>query len=92
MPILSKEFVDIQANIECGFSLKRVRDMIRTYNQIHKITLSLNDDKRMQSVDSIKTYPYGTSKDLASGKEEIKCNNIIKQYKKLLTLTMLQKK
>ena len=26
---LSKEFFDIQATIECGFNLKRVRDMIR---------------------------------------------------------------
>ena len=43
----------------------------------------------MQSTDSIETYAYGTSKDLVSDKEEIKCNNIIKWYKKLLTLLML---
>ena len=36
----------------------------------------------MQSTDSIETYPYGTSKDLVSDKEEIKCNNITKRYKK----------
>ena len=30
---LSKEFLDIQATIECGFALKRVRDMTRTYSQ-----------------------------------------------------------
>ena len=47
-----------------------------------KIALSLNDDKRMQSIDLIETYPYGTSKDLVSDKEEIKCNNIIKRYEK----------
>ena len=35
----------------------------------------------MQSIDSIETYEYGTSKDLESEKEEIKCNNIIKWYK-----------
>ena len=35
----------------------------------------------MQSTDSIETYAYGTSKDLVSDKEEIKCNNIIKRYK-----------
>ena len=35
----------------------------------------------MQSIDSIKTYAYGTSKNLISGKEETKCNNIIKRYK-----------
>ena len=28
-----KEFLDIQATIECGFTLKRVRDIIRTYSQ-----------------------------------------------------------
>ena len=36
----------------------------------------------MQSFDSVETYSYGTSKDLVSEKEEIKCNNIIKKYKK----------
>ena len=46
----------------------------------------------MKSLDSIETYTYGTSKDLVSKKEEIKCNNIIKRYKKWLTLRMLQQK
>ena len=32
-PDSSKESIDIQATIECGFTLKRVRDMIRTYSQ-----------------------------------------------------------
>ena len=32
MPVSSKEFFDIQANIEWGFTLKCVRDMIKTYN------------------------------------------------------------
>ena len=36
----------------------------------------------MQSIDSIQTYTYVTSKDLVSEKEVIKCNNIIKRYKK----------
>ena len=35
----------------------------------------------MQSIDSVETYVYGTSKYLVSEKEEIECNNIIKQYK-----------
>ena len=35
-PASSKEFLDIQATIECGFALKRVRDMTRTYSQIKK--------------------------------------------------------
>ena len=32
----------------------------------------------MQSIDLIETYAYGTSKNLVSDKEEIKCSNIIK--------------
>ena len=35
----------------------------------------------MQSIDSIETYAHGLSKDRVCKKEEIKCNNIIKQYK-----------
>ena len=35
----------------------------------------------MQSIDSIETYAYEASKDLVRKKEEIKCNNTIKQYK-----------
>ena len=46
----------------------------------------------MQTFDLIETYAYGTSKDLVSEKEEIQCNNIIKQFSKWLTLMMLQKK
>ena len=32
-PALSKELLEIEATIECGFTPKRVRDMIRTYSQ-----------------------------------------------------------
>ena len=32
----------------------------------------------MQSNDSIEKHGYGTSKDLVSEKEQVKCNNIIK--------------
>ena len=38
----------------------------------------------MQSNDSIETYAYGASKDLVSEKEEIICNIIIKQYRKMI--------
>ena len=48
--------------------------------EINKIALSSNDDKRMQSFDSTETHAYGTKKDLVSEKEKIKCNNIIKRY------------
>ena len=46
----------------------------------------------MQSTDLIEIYAYGTSRYLVYKKEEIKCQNIIKQHKKLLTLIMLRKK
>ena len=50
--------------------------------EINKTALSSNDDKRIQSIDSIETNAYGTRKDLVNKKKEIKCNNLIKQYKK----------
>ena len=50
--------------------------------KLTKLQLSANSDKRIQSIDSIETYGYGTSRDLICKKEEIKCNNIITQCKK----------
>ena len=47
-----------------------------------KKLISSNDDKIMQSIDSVEIYAYGTSKDLLGEKEEIKFSNIIKRYKK----------
>ena len=47
----------------------------------NKITSGSNYDIRMQSIDLIKTYAYGMSKDLVKEKEETKCNNIIKWCK-----------
>ena len=44
--------------------------------------LSSNDDKRIQSIDFVETYPYEMSKDLVSEREKIKCNSIMKQFKK----------
>ena len=40
-PASSKEFLDIQATIECGFTIKRVRVMIRTYSNYLTIILLL---------------------------------------------------
>ena len=56
--------------------------------KFNKIALSSNDDKRMQSIHSIETYVYGTRKELASQKQEIKRKNTIKRYKKCLTFIM----
>ena len=48
--------------------------------EINKISLSSNDDKRMQSIDSVETYAYGRS--IIRNKEKIKRNSMIKRYKK----------
>ena len=59
--------------------------ILKTHNvfteEINKIALSQNDDKRIQSIDSVEIYTYGMNKDFVCKKEEISCNNIIKQYK-----------
>ena len=39
------------------------------------------DDKRMQLIDSMETCAHRMRKGLVLKKEEIKCNNIRKQYK-----------
>ena len=44
--------------------LKSERHNVFT-EEINEITLRLNDDKRMESVDLIETYAYGMSKRLA---------------------------
>ena len=35
-PASKKEFLDIQVTTECGFTLKSVRDMTRTYSHIYR--------------------------------------------------------
>ena len=49
--------------------------------EVNNIALCANYDKRIQSIDSIETYEYGTTKDLVCKKKEITCNKIIIQYK-----------
>ena len=49
--------------------------------EINKIVLSSNDDKRMQSIDSVETYPTGMGKELIWETEKIKRINIIRKYK-----------
>ena len=46
--------------------------------EVNEIALKPNDDKRIQSVDSIETYAHGMSKDLIWQKEKINRINIIK--------------
>ena len=55
---------------DCLFNDKIIlksQQRFKSYNdnvyteEINKITLSSNDDKRLQTSDRIKTYPYGTN-------------------------------
>ena len=39
--------------------------------EVTKISLSANDDKRVQSIDSIETYTYGRNKDLVCKKKRM---------------------
>ena len=57
--------------------------------EINKIALRLNDDKRIQSIESMQTYAQGTSKDLIRKKEEIKCNN--KKQRKIFNFDYITK-
>ena len=51
-----------------------MKDSVST-EEISKIALSSNDDKRMQSINSIEIYAYAITKGLVNEEEEIKCNN-----------------
>ena len=64
---------------------KRQRHNVFT-EEINKITLTSNDDKRTQSIDSIETYVYGMSDNIIHAKKKLIS---IKQYKKLLILIIL---
>ena len=56
---------------------------------INKIAASTNDDKRMQSIDSIETYAYGASQDIIHEQGKITRYEIIQRF---LSSTMPQMK
>ena len=49
--------------------------------EINKTALGSNDDKRMQTIDLMRTYAYGMNKNIVYKKQKSKCNNIINPYK-----------
>ena len=51
---------------------KRGRHNVLLNEEIIKIALRSNNDKKMQSFDLIETYAYGMGKDLVCGKDAIK--------------------
>ena len=60
--------------------------------EINKIALCSNGDKRMLSINSIETSAFRTKRDLVSTKEKIKCNNLLKKYKKMINFDDVTKK
>ena len=44
-PVSNNEFLDIQANVECKFTLKRVRDMIIAYSRLVSYVFTVNIPK-----------------------------------------------
>ena len=54
--------------------------------------MSANDNKRIQSIDSIETNKFGTRKNLMCKKEETICNNIIQQNAKVDKLWYFKRK
>ena len=78
-----KEFVKNNKLIsKAQKKFKKERHNVFT-EEINKIDLSSNDEKLRQSIDSIETYAYGTSKDLIRKREKTKVNKIIKQHKNI---------
>ena len=49
--------------------------------KVNNIALSANNDKRIQSIDSVETFIWNKQRNNTQ-KKEMKCNNMIKQYKK----------
>ena len=56
-PASSKAFLDIQATIECGFSLKRVRDMTRIYSRMNKDQIIRDIRKKKEKEGRTKKKP-----------------------------------
>ena len=62
--------------------IKNNKLILKTQQRFKSERHNVSTEEVNQSIDSIETYAYGTRKDLESKKEQIKCNNIVKLYKK----------
>ena len=59
--------------------------------KLERLHLSANDDKRIQSIESIETYTYETNKYIIYKNEEIKNSNIINWFHRNRSLWSNQK-
>ena len=76
-PASRKEFLDIQATVECGFTLKLVPDMIKRYNQMHR-----TDEYSQHSSIIWPVWPNGWVfvYELSGCWFESRCNHLIFRY------------
>ena len=74
-----KEFIKKKLTSKSQKRFRRKKHKVFT-EEVGKIALSANNDKRIQSIDLIHTYVYGMNKDPECKKEEIKYKNTVKQY------------
>ena len=54
MPVSRKEFLDIRVSVECGFTLKRTRDIIRRHSQMYRA--DKNTQKQLSHLSSLATW------------------------------------
>ena len=71
-----REFVKNKLRLKTQQGFKSERHNVFT-EEINKISLSSNDDKRMSSIGLTEKYAYGTSRDIIYVKEKIKHYNVI---------------
>ena len=88
MPALNKEFFDIQATIECGFTLKRVRDMIKTYYHMHRTDKYSQHSSSFGQFGQIVVFVY----ELSDCGFESSCSHCADYYHKRAQLLMGQLK
>ena len=75
----------------------RSQQRLKSYNnnvyteEVNKIVLSANDDKRLKTYDTIATYPYGTNAFKVCESEMLNSKRFIiwNTYKKLSTLMIM---
>ena len=85
-----KEFIKNKLLIKLQQRFNSERHNIFT-KEIRKIAMISSDDKRMPSMDSLKTIPYGMRRDIIWKKEKNKQINIIKKNTKMLNFDNIKK-
>ena len=73
--VSSKELLDIQVTIKCGFTVKHLCDMTKTYSQMHRIgkgTHPYPTCHKKRQYDVSFSYPPGHPRNVKRGNENYK--------------------